>query len=240
MVPAAGRGLRMGRSEPKQFLEVSGKPLIAHTIDRLCESDLLSGITVVVPGDFLDHAEKMLKSYCDLSRFAVTVIAGGKERQDSVFKALQILPAECEWVLIHDGVRPFVSTRLLEETCNAARESGAAIAAMSATDTVKRVCDGSVIETLPREEIRLVQTPQVFRKDLIFAAYLEAQERGWSVTDDAALLERIHIDVHVVEGERTNIKVTTSSDLEWAAWFLDRQRDRQQEAARDSGADQCE
>jgi len=227
IVPAAGRGLRMGKNEPKQFLMLTGKPVLARTIERLSEAPFISGIIIVAPSDFLLHSEEMLQNYCRHLRSTTRVIAGGKERQDSVFNALRVLPAECEWVLIHDGVRPFVSVGLLEETWKAAQRSGAAIAARSATDTVKLVRNERVIETIAREEIKLVQTPQVFRKDLILSAYLEAQQRGWSGTDDASLVERINIDVRVVEGEYSNIKVTTPADLDWAAWFLSRGQNRQ-------------
>ena len=222
VVPAAGRGLRMGKADPKQFLMLTGKPVLARTIERVAEAAFISEIILVVPSDFLTRAEELVQSYCGRIGSMIRVIAGGKERQDSVFNALQVLPDESAWVLIHDGVRPFVSTGLLEETWKAAQQTGAAIAAMSATDTVKLVRHERVIETIPREQIKLVQTPQVFRKDLILAAYLEAQKRGWSVTDDAALVERMNVEVHVVEGEYSNIKVTTPADLEWAAWFLSR------------------
>lgn len=227
IVPAAGRGLRMGGNEPKQFLMLAGKPVLARTIERLFEAPFVTGVILVVPSDFLTRAEEMLQSYCCHLGTMVRAIAGGKERQDSVFNALQVLPTECEWVLIHDGVRPFVSTELLQETWKAAQQSGAAIAAMSATDTIKLVRNERVIETIPREQIKLVQTPQVFRKDLILSAYLEAQKRGWSATDDASLVEQINVDVRVVEGEYSNIKVTTPADLEWATWFLNRGQNQQ-------------
>jgi len=135
--------------------------------------------------------------------------------------ALGALPTEVEWVLIHDGVRPFVSLRLLEETWRTAQRSGAAITAVPSTDTVKRVQQGQVMETLAREEIWLVQTPQVFRRDLLLEAYQAARRNGWIATDDAALIERLGRTVAVVEGERTNIKVTTPADMEWAAWYWD-------------------
>jgi 2-C-methyl-D-erythritol 4-phosphate cytidylyltransferase len=227
IVPAAGRGLRMGGNEPKQFLMLMGKPVLARTIERLSEAPFISGIILVVPSDFLTRAEEMIQNYCRHLGSMVRVIAGGKERQDSVFNALRVLPTECGWVLIHDGVRPFVSTELLQETWKAAQQSGAAIAAMAATDTIKLVRNERVVETIPREQIKLVQTPQVFRKDLILGAYLEAQKRGWSATDDASLVEQINIDVYVVEGEYSNIKVTTPADLEWAAWFLSRGQNKQ-------------
>ena len=154
------------------------------------------------------------------TRKYVTLIVGGAERQDSVFNALQELPADCDWVVIHDGVRPFASSTLIENTWKTAQKIGAAIAALPATDTIKRVRGERVQETLPRNEIWLVQTPQVFRKDIVLAAYLEARSQGWSGTDDAFFVERLGLPVAVVPGERSNIKVTTPDDLAWGSWFL--------------------
>ena len=150
----------------------------------------------------------------------VSLIAGGAERQDSVFNALQAVPPDCDWVLIHDGVRPFASIELIERTWETARETGAAIAALPATDTIKRVRNEVVMETIPREEIWFVQTPQVFRKDIILKAYLEARKQNCSGTDDAFFVERLGLSVAVVPGERSNIKVTTPEDLAWGNWFL--------------------
>jgi len=220
VVPAAGRGVRMGGNRPKQFLMLNGKPILAHTIERLSQAPFIAGMSLVVPPDLLTQTEEMIRRYCSNCDLAIEVIAGGKERQDSVFNALQRLPAECGWVLIHDGVRPFASVRLLEETWEAARQNGAAIAAVTATDTIKRVQNGRVLETLERGQIILVQTPQVFRRDLILDAYREAQKQGWVGTDDASFVERLNLRVDVVEGEYSNIKVTRPSDLVWAEWFL--------------------
>jgi 2-C-methyl-D-erythritol 4-phosphate cytidylyltransferase len=262
VVPAAGRGLRMGGDRPKQFLELAGRPILTHTLDMLSDSGLLGGIFLVVPSDFLARTEELVESFCAGSatkffhrlrtsssstadafprdtaapvdeRFIadpagsgaggmvfISVVAGGAERQDSVYNALRRLPLDCEWVMIHDGVRPFASSRLLKETLETARIDGAAIAAIPSTDTVKRVKGELVLETLPREQIWLVQTPQVFRKEIILRAYDEARMRGWTGTDDASFVERMGIPVAVVRGERSNIKVTTPEDLSWAAWLL--------------------
>jgi 2-C-methyl-D-erythritol 4-phosphate cytidylyltransferase len=244
----------MGKDKPKQFLEVLEKPILLHTLEVVSRVSFISSIFLVVPKDYLAEAEALLQGLscgvdeqsfdgdleapgpacCDAgdysgdgaahARPAITVVAGGAERQDSVFNGLRYLPPDCEWVLIHDGVRPFVSTKLLEDTWLAAHETGASIAALPATDTVKRVVNGEVVETVPREEMWLVQTPQVFRKDLLLNGYSMAREHGWSGTDDASFLERAGIPVKVVKGERSNVKVTTPEDLAWASWFLARGR----------------
>ncbi len=229
IIPAAGRGLRMGRNKPKQFLEVSGKSLLSHTLDIFSKASFLSEIFLVVPQDFISEARELIQGFSDSirdgSRFSVVV--GGAERQDSVYNGLCRLPSDCDWVMVHDGVRPFASLKLLEKTWKAAQISGAAVAALSATDTVKRVLDAVVRETLPREEIWLVQTPQVFRKEILLRAYEEARKYGWVGTDDASFVERLQIPVSVVHGERSNIKVTTPEDLDWAAWYLGRNPERE-------------
>jgi len=242
VIPAAGRGVRMGRDKPKQFLELAGKPVLSHTLATFSQVPFVNGILLVVPADFIDRAEVVARA-CqeELVRGlraramageggnppavagnipSIRVIPGGAERQDSVYNALQNLPDECGWVMIHDGVRPFASLKLIEETWMAAQKTGASIAALPATDTIKRVLDGKVAETISRDEIWLVQTPQVFRKDLILEAYRQARERGWAGTDDAFFVERLGVSVVAVKGEASNIKVTTPGDLEWAEWRL--------------------
>jgi len=220
IIPAAGRGLRLGLDIPKQFLELQHKPLLIHTVDAIVTAPFINGVVLAVPEDFLGEAQMLIREHLG-DRAPITVLPGGKERQDSVWQALQQVPAGCEMVLIHDGVRPLVTRQLLEATWQAARRTGAAIAAVPATDTVKRVSEQRVMETLPREEIWLVQTPQVFRCDTLLAAYREARRCGWTVTDDASLVERLGFPVSVVPGSRTNLKITTREDLAWLRWYLD-------------------
>lgn len=251
IVAAGGRGLRMGGNRPKQFLDLSGRSILSLTLGTLLKARFLSGIVLVVPAEFLDPAKEVLGTLqCgsdrieaqvdqdasgrkepnpggDVSRVSidgreVRLVAGGAERRDSVWNGLKHLPGDCEWVLIHDGVRPFVSLKLLEDTWVAAAATGASIAAVPAVDTVKRVAGGRVVETLPREEIHLVQTPQVFRKNILMEAYSKAEDHSWTGTDDASFVERLGIAVAVVPGEWSNIKVTTPQDLEWGEWFMKR------------------
>ena len=219
IIPAAGRGVRLGMDKPKQFLELQEKPLLLHTLETIAQATFLTGIVLAVPEDFRSQAQALATQRLRHA-LTITVVAGGKERQDSVWNALQVIPSECSLVLIHDGVRPLVSVALLNDTWKAAQRTGAAIAAIPATDTVKRVHGEIVQETLPREEIWLVQTPQVFRLTLLREAYQKARQFGWTVTDDASLLERTGVAVSVVPGERANIKITTPEDLAWLRWYL--------------------
>ena len=151
-------------------------------------------------------------------RKALPPLIGGARRQDSVRAGLDALPTECDWVLVHDGARPFVTSRMIEEGLAAAADTGAAIAVVPAFDTVKRIGEGGrVVETLDRSELAMVQTPQVFRRDVLGRAHAEVAD---DVTDDAAMVERIGIEVRTFEGARSNIKVTTPEDLVIASAML--------------------
>lgn len=249
IIPAAGRGVRMGGGQPKQFLDLHGKPILVRTLETFCQMELLAGILLVLPEPFVRDTRSLLQAHmgmepagghgvpsspdqapwfgieCAVGEKAqkfVRFVAGGVERQHSVSNALGQLPADCGWVVIHDGVRPFASPDLIRRTCDLGMASGAAIAALPSTDTVKRVENGAVIETLARESIWLVQTPQVFRRGLILRAYEEAGRQGWIGTDDASFVERLGHPVAVAPGERSNIKVTTPEDLEWGESYLKR------------------
>ncbi len=223
IVPAAGSGTRMGSVKPKQFLHLGGKPILAHTLTALSSLPLLSNIFLVVPEGYIPAAGEIVSAWSSqrcCSAPEVSIVAGGAERRDSVYNGLMKLPADCDWVMIHDGVRPFASAALIKAAWEGALATGACIAAIPSTDTVKRARDGLVLETLYRDEIWLVQTPQVFRKQLIMAAYEKAVEAGWTGTDDASFVERLGGNVSIALGERSNIKVTTPEDLQWAQWFL--------------------
>ncbi|SMC16776.1 2-C-methyl-D-erythritol 4-phosphate cytidylyltransferase [Desulfacinum hydrothermale DSM 13146] len=217
IVAAAGSGVRMGLPHPKQFHDLEGKPLLARTLDILHRLDFLSGAVVVAPQAFVAWAQDLVETVnppCP-----VRVVAGGRERQDSVRNGLDALPSRCRWVCIHDGVRPFASPQLFRRTLAGAQKTGAAICACPAVDTVKLVRDGLVETTLNRRRVWLVQTPQVFRRDVLTAAYDRTLQEGLSATDDAALVERCGVSVAVVEGERTNVKITCPEDLHWAAAY---------------------
>lgn len=209
----------MGGKVNKQFLSLAGQPILAWTIRAFQRVEWIDEIVIVAPENQLNYvSEKIVRGY-GFSRVK-RVIAGGRERQDSVFAGLKSLQASAEWVLIHDGVRPFVSTDLLEQAYYAARRSGAAVVGYPSRDTLKRVREGRILRTEDRREIWLVQTPQVFQFSLIYRAYLQAQMDGFYGTDDAALLERMGKEVTVVEGNYYNIKITAPEDLHVAEFLL--------------------
>lgn len=223
IVPAAGSGTRMGGAIPKQFIRLAGKPLLAHTLSALANLPFISIIFLIVAEEHISDAGEVVSAWSGQRTSSVpeiSIIRGGAERRDSVYNGLKKLPAECDWVMIHDAVRPFASPGLIKTVWEGARTAGACIAAIPATDTVKQARDGVVRETLSRDEIWLVQTPQVFRKEIVVAAYEKAVAAGWTGTDDASFVERMGVPVSIVPGERTNVKVTTPEDLQWAEWFL--------------------
>lgn len=209
----------MGLNHPKQFHLLHGKPILAWTLERLLALPFVHGIVAVVPENAVGFVAALASSLG--AGASVTVVAGGARRQDSVRAGLRALPDTCQWVVIHDGVRPMASPELFYRTYEAARQSGAAICACLAQDTVKMADSGWVQATVPRDRVWLVQTPQVFRRDLLERAFHLAQAFEWNATDDASLVERLGVRVAVVEGEKFNIKITTPEDLLWASWYLE-------------------
>jgi len=228
IVPAGGSGTRMGCAVPKQFIRLAGKPILAYTLSALSNLPLVSIIFLIVPEEHIQDAVELVSEWRrqhtsgEIGPAApeISIVAGGAERRDSVYNGLKRLPSECDWVMIHDAVRPFASSNLIRAAWEGAHATGACIAAIPATDTIKRASEGVVLETLSRDEIWLVQTPQVFRRQIVVNAYEKAIEAGWNGTDDASFVERLGVPVSIVRGERSNIKVTTPEDLEWAEWFL--------------------
>ena len=208
----------MGGVAPKQFLEIQGKPLLIFTLDKFERCLEIHRVILVVPQDHIETARAMTERW-GMNKVD-KVIAGGAERQDSVANGLRELPEECEIVIVHDGVRPFVSISKIQEVVAAAREKGAAILAVPGKDTAKRGRDRCVEETLERDSLWAVQTPQGFRTDWIKTAYERARQDGYSGTDDAALLERCGYRVTIVEGEERNVKITSPEDLAWAEFWV--------------------
>ena len=209
VIVAAGASTRMGRAGDKTLADIGGEPLIARTVDVFERCDAIAAVAFVVSERNLEA----IAALRDAKGWQKTMppLPGGARRQDSVRAGLDALPPDCDWVLVHDGARPFVTPRMIEDGLAAAAATGAAIAVVPAFDTVKRVSgDGRVVETLDRSELAMVQTPQVFRRGVLERAHAEVAD---DVTDDAAMVERIGVEVRTFEGARTNIKVTTLEDL---------------------------
>lgn len=212
VVPAGGTGTRLGHRTPKQFLKLGGVPILAATVRLLARHPAIAVVVVAAPAAHVARAARALAALGS----RVTVVAGGATRQESVGRALQATPADTDLVVVHDAVRPFITRRLIDTVLTAAQAHGAAVCALPIAETVKRVSDGVVTETLDRAQLFTVQTPQAFRAPLLREAHEKAQRDGFVGTDDAMLVERLGHAVQVVQGSARNVKITTSADLKWA------------------------
>ena len=216
IIAAAGAGRRLGSAAPKQLLDLGGCSILARSVAAFDAHPEISDIVVVVPPDL---AASGAESHIGATSRPVLVVAGGARRQDSVANAFAVVDPSAEIVLIHDAARPFVSMEVIDRTIEAARAHGAAIAAVEASDTVKRVerhpHGALIVETIPRETIFLAQTPQGFRREVLADAVALGRS-GVEATDEASLAERAGHPVHVVAGETGNVKITTEEDLEHA------------------------
>jgi 2-C-methyl-D-erythritol 4-phosphate cytidylyltransferase len=220
LITAAGSGVRMGSRIPKQYLALRGVPILARTLMAFEKHPLVDRIVVTVPPGDEDRFRSRVLDPFDLKK-VIAVIAGGETRQASVYYGL-IRLEETDIVAIHDGVRPLVSAEVITATIRAAESTGAALACVPVRDTVKKRT-GAHLETIPREDLWLAQTPQTFRTGLMLKAHRKALEEGFIGTDDAMLVERLGLPVDVVEDSRDNIKITTPEDLELAGMLLERQ-----------------
>ena len=207
IIAAAGRGTRMGGGIPKQFMKISGIPMIIRTIGAFAEAGCSDRIFVVAGKDQIKETGKLLGSY-GLSD-SVSIVEGGARRQDSIYEGLkEAAKTDAEYVLIHDGARPFIHKETILAVLEAAEKHGAAVAAVPVKDSMRRE-EGSV----EREGLYAVQTPQGFGMDLILSAYEKAEKEGFEATDDAAVAENAGAHVRIVEGTYDNIKVTTKEDV---------------------------
>ena len=224
IIAAGGRGLRLGADQPKQFLDIGGRSILEMSMAALVSSDRINEIVVALPADHLDAQSKALKSAFK----GVSFVAGGERRQDSVANAFAKTSSKADVILIHDAARPFVTQDVIARAIDGAKNYGAVVVAMPAKDTVKQTGkanpDGSrlIRGTIPREDVYLAQTPQAFRRDILSRALTEGA--AVDATDEAMLVERLGVPVHVVEGDERNVKITTQEDLDKARVEGDRDR----------------
>jgi 2-C-methyl-D-erythritol 4-phosphate cytidylyltransferase/2-C-methyl-D-erythritol 2,4-cyclodiphosphate synthase len=213
LIAAGGRGLRFGAAQPKQFLALGGRSILERAVDVFRASDAIDDVVVALPPELADDPPPSLLAQGK----PVEIVAGGARRQDSVAHAFARVSGRADIVVIHDAARPFVTDDTIRRTIAAAAETGAAIAALVARDTVKRAgANGIVSATLPREEIYLAQTPQAFRTSVL----KEALALGIDATDEAMLAEQAGHAVQIVEGDPRNLKITTPADLAMAERLL--------------------
>jgi 2-C-methyl-D-erythritol 4-phosphate cytidylyltransferase len=221
IIVAAGRGTRMGTKESKQYLMLQSKPIIVHTLEKFHQHPLISQIVLVTGKMDIIRCESWIKQYGLQDK--VQIVEGGNERQHSVYQGLRAISTP--WVLVHDGVRPFVADEHITSCFEAAREFGvgAAVLAVPVKDTIKQVNEyGEVISTPKRESLWAIQTPQAFRSSELLRAHENASLEGFVGTDDAMLIERLGMTVKVVEGDYSNVKITTPEDLIYAEFITSR------------------
>lgn len=215
IILAAGRGTRVGSREPKVLLSVAGRPLILHTLERFGRSREVGKTVLVVPPETVGDYEAMLAPALEVS-LEFTVQPGGTRRQDSVCAGLAALDPDCAVVVVHDGARPFAAPELIDRCAREARAGRAVTVGVPARNTIKRVLHGKIQETLPRQSLWEIQTPQAFPVRLLRDAYAKTEQEAVEATDDAMLVERLGVPVGVVEGSTTNLKVTYPEDLLYA------------------------
>lgn len=219
LIPAAGMGKRMGSNRNKLLLAVQSRPIIAWTLLAALEASEISWIGIISqPTDWQDFD----KIIADLKLTKpVELIEGGSTRQESVYNGLLALPESAKQVLIHDGARCLATPNLFNRCAEAIRYCPGLIAAVPVKDTIKVVDENGIIQSTPdRRQLWAAQTPQGFDVNLLQQCHAEGVRQGWEVTDDAALFERCSMEVRIVEGEETNLKLTTPQDLAIAEFIL--------------------
>lgn len=220
IIVAAGSGQRFGNAG-KSFAFLQGKPMAWWSLRAASEASSIDEIVLVCGEHSFDVAAELVRGFPSSKRTALVI--GGARRQDSALAGIGASSAETNIVAIHDAARPLVTAALFDDVVAAAATHDAAIAAVPISDTIKRVAGGRVLETLSREDLVRVQTPQAFRKQLLLEAFAYAEKSGATVTDEASLIEQMGREVHVVRGTDSNIKVTFPEDLFIAEALLGRQ-----------------
>jgi 2-C-methyl-D-erythritol 4-phosphate cytidylyltransferase len=222
LIPAAGSGQRLGGTVPKPYQVLHGREILARTLDVFEACPAIDEVWLVVAADQRDYCRQRIVERYGFRKVR-DLVAGGTARQESVWYGLRRVSASMDLVVVHDGVRPFVTVSLLQRTlCSAARH-GAAIAAVPLNDTLKRVSvTGQVEATLSRERLWRTQTPQAFRQALLRRAFQQAWQMGLRATDEAGLVEALGHPVQVVQGAEQNVKITTPDDLDLCEGLLRR------------------
>ena len=218
LIVAAGSGTRFGSKIPKQYLEIGGKPLLIHTLEKFEACAAIDEIILILAADEIENFKPTLAEFN--FKKSIKIIAGGSTRAESVRNGLNAIDNEnCEIVAVHDGARPLVSIAEIAETIEKARETGAVCLAAKVTDTIKRVANGKIVGTIDRESLRRALTPQVFRFDVLQAAFAP-ENFDAAATDECFLVEKLGCEIAFVDGSAKNIKITTREDFAVAEILL--------------------
>ena len=213
VIAAAGQGKRLGADIPKQFLKIAGEPILVKTVRAFCDNDNVDYVFIVTNEDYIQHCEELSREY-NLEK-VVSVVEGGKERQDSVYKSLQKIDEispDTELVLVHDAARPFISQETIDSVIEATAGVGAAIACVPVKDSIRQG-NSDESHNVDRSNLYNVQTPQGFKKSVLIEAYEKAFSDKYYGTDDAGLVERLGQKIELVMGQYDNIKITTKEDM---------------------------
>ncbi len=222
VIVAAGRGSRMQADINKQYLLLFSMPVLAHTIMAFEQTECISEIVIVINEKERHIFEDLICNSFNFSKIAA-VVNGGRERQESVYQGLLKTSPESGIIAVHDGARPLVTPDIIKNSIEIAVEYGAACVGVPVKDTIKRSDRNQTVqETLDRSCLWLIQTPQVFQRDIIQKAHEYALKTGFQGTDDSMLVERTGYEVHMVMGSYSNIKITTPEDLVYAEAILGR------------------
>lgn len=216
LIAAAGEGKRLHNKLPKPYIKINGTSIIIWTLKRFSKIPEIENIIIVTHRDWVAYCKNLLQEHT-IKKISF-VVAGGKERQDSVNIGLKY--TNTEFVMVQDAARPFVENSLIKTLIKESKKQDAVIPGIPATNTLKEIKLGFVNKTLSRDKIYEIQTPQIFRTSVLKAAYKKAYADKFYATDDANLVERIGIKVKVIESKRSNIKITTPSDLLYAKAIL--------------------
>lgn len=213
IIVAAGTGRRMKTKVTKQFMELQGRPVVAHAIEKFQKCEKIQEIIIVTGKDSFEYCQKEI-----VEKFGFTkvkkIVAGGTERQYSVYNGLQAVNSETDIVLVHDGVRPFIKIKDIEKTILEAVRKKACVLGVHVRDTIK-ICnsENKIVNTPERSRLWAIQTPQTFQYSLLLEAFHKAEEDHFLGTDDSMLVERLGVQVSVIEGSHDNIKITTIEDM---------------------------
>lgn len=218
IIAAAGSGKRFGSDTPKQFLQINGKPVLVHTLEIFENCAAIDEIILVLSTDEIEIFSRTLEKF-NLNKLKKTV-SGGKTRAESVWNALKTIDEKtAEIIAVHDGVRPFVAGEEITKTIEKAKEKGAACLVAPVTDTIKRVENGKIVETIDRDILKRALTPQAFKFEIIKSAF-ENADLSEAATDECFLIENAGYEIHFVEGSARNIKITHAEDLALAEFLL--------------------
>lgn len=223
IIVAAGSGSRMNMGINKQFIQIKGKEILAYTIDKFYNNKNIDKIVVVSKESELEFIEQSILNKYKFHN--ISVVSGGKERQDSVYNGLLELGGNYEIVLVHDGARPFITNSVIDESIEEAIKNNAVVVGVPVKDTIKVVNNHQeVVQTPKRDLLWMVQTPQVFKYNILKNAYDKAYEEGFYGTDDAMLVERSGQVVKMINGSYDNIKITTVEDLDIGEQIINKQK----------------